>query len=63
MRLKTLLLAAASMLSLKGAPLDIGVMLPELKGLNQDGKVVEIKAADGHAWLLIFTYPKALTGG
>lgn len=45
------------------APLEIGGELPELKGKNQDGKEVVIKAADGHQWLLIFTYPKALTGG
>lgn len=36
---------------------------PELKGKNQDGKEIALKAADGDQWMVIFTYPKALTGG
>lgn len=43
--------------------LEIGDKLPELKGKNHLGKEVELKAASGNQWLLIFTYPKALTGG
>jgi len=63
MKLKTILLSLASMLSLTAAPLEVGGKLPELKGMNQEGKEVVIQAADGNQWLLIFTYPKALTGG
>lgn len=63
MKLKTLLLSVLSIFSLSAAPLEMGAKLPELKGKNQDGKEVTIKAADGHQWLVIFTYPKALTGG
>ncbi|MFT6178801.1 MAG: peroxiredoxin [Akkermansiaceae bacterium] len=63
MKLKTLLLSALSAASLTAAPLEIGGKLPELKGKNQDGKGVVLKAAGGNQWLLIFTYPKALTGG
>lgn len=63
MKLKGIFLSAMSMLSLTAAPLDLGSELPELKGVNQDGKEVLITAANGDEWLLIFTYPKALTGG
>ena len=52
-----------SMFSLSAAALEKGAKLPALKGVNQDGEDVPIQAADGHEWLLIFTYPKALTGG
>ncbi len=63
MKLKTMFVSFLSMLSLNAEPLKVGAKLPELKGKNQDGKEVAIKAADGHQWLVIFTYPKALTGG
>ena len=63
MKLKTLLFSALSIISLTAAPLEVGAKLPVLKGKNQDGKEVVVEAADGHVWLLIFTYPKALTGG
>ncbi len=63
MKLKTFIISAMSILSLTAAPLEVGAKLPELKGKNQDGREVTIKAADGHHWLVIFTYPKALTGG
>jgi peroxiredoxin len=52
-----------SMLSLNAGPLKVGAKLPELKGKTQDGKEIAIKAADGDQWMVIFTYPKALTGG
>lgn len=51
------------MVSVTAAPLEIGSSLPKLKGVNQDGKEVELKAAEGNPWLVIFTYPKAMTGG
>lgn len=63
MKLKALLVSALSMVSVMAAPLELGDALPKLKGKNQDGREVVIKAADGHQWLVIFTYPKALTGG
>ena len=63
MKFKPFIISAMSILSLTAAPLDIDAKLPELKGKNQDGKEVTIKAVDGHQWLVIFTYPKALTGG
>jgi len=63
MNIKAIILSAMSLLSLSAEPLKIGADLPELKGTNQDGKEIAIKAADEHQWLLIFTYPKALTGG
>ena len=52
-----------SMLSLNAEPLKVGAKLPELKGKNQDGNEIALKAADGDQWMVIFTYPKALTGG
>lgn len=63
MKIKSMLVSALSLASVTAEPLKIGADLPELKGLNQDGKEVAIKAAEGHNWLVIFTYPKALTGG
>ena len=63
MKFKTILLSALSLISLKAGAVELGGKLPELKGTNQDGKEVAIKAAEGNQWLLIFTYPKALTGG
>ena len=53
----------ASALALSAAPLKSGDGLPKLEGKNQDGKVVKLEAGKDHKWLLIFTYPKALTGG
>lgn len=58
-----MLASALSIASAAAEPLELGANLPELKGTNQDGKEVVIKAGEGHQWLVIFTYPKALTGG
>jgi peroxiredoxin len=63
MKIKTMFLTLLSGFSLNAEPMKVGTKLPELKGKNQDGKEVVIKAAEGHQWLVIFTYPKALTGG
>lgn len=48
---------------MSAASLTIGDDLPEMKGLNQDGKEVVVGPAEGNDWLVIYTYPKALTGG
>lgn len=63
MKLKALLAAVMSVFTFSASGLELGDKLPALKGKNQDGKEVLLKAAEGHQWLLIFTYPKALTGG
>ncbi len=63
MKLKSIFAWFASVLVLSAAPLKIGDGLPKLEGTNQDGKVVKLEGAKDHKWLLIFTYPKALTGG
>ncbi|MGC6465217.1 MAG: hypothetical protein ACON38_10380 [Akkermansiaceae bacterium] len=63
MKLKMLFAALLSFLPFMASGLEIGDKLPELKGKNHLGKEVELKAASGNQWLLIFTYPKALTGG
>ena len=63
MKIKMMFVSLLSVLSLSAEPLKVGAKLPELKGKNQDGKEVAMKAAEGHQWLVIFTYPKALTGG
>lgn len=52
-----------SVFTFSASALEIGDPLPEMKGKNQDGEEAVMKAADGNQWLLIFTYPKALTGG
>ncbi len=63
MKVKVLCAALMSGFSLMGEALEKGADLPRLEGVNQDGEEVVIEAAEGHEWLLIFTYPKALTGG
>ena len=63
MKFKALLTAVMSVFTFSASALEIGDKLPALKGKNQDGKEVVVKAAEGHEWMLIFTYPKALTGG
>ena len=63
MKLKALFTAIMSLFTMSVSALEIGDKLPELKGKNQDGKEVILKAAEGNQWVLIFTFPKALTGG
>lgn len=63
MKLKSIFVWLASALALSAAPLKFGDGLPKLEGKNQEGKVVKLEAGKDHKWLLIFTYPKALTGG
>ncbi len=63
MKLKSIFAWLASALVLTAAPLKTGDELPKLEGTNQDGKVVKLEAGKDHKWLLIFTYPKAMTGG
>jgi len=63
MKLKSIFVWLASALALSATPLKSGDGLPKLEGKNQDGKVVKLEAGKDHKWLLIFTYPKALTGG
>lgn len=63
MKLKILFAALLSLCPFSASGLEIGDKLPELKGKNHLGKEVELKAADGNQWVLIFSYPKALTGG
>jgi len=43
--------------------LEIGAKLPELTVTNQDGEKVPLTPADDNPLLLVFFYPKALTGG
>ncbi|YCM43091.1 peroxiredoxin [Verrucomicrobiaceae bacterium 227] len=63
MKFKAILAALMSVFTFSASGLEIGGKLPNLKGKNQDGKEVVLKAAEGDQWMLIFTYPKAMTGG
>lgn len=63
MKLKSIFVWLASALAFSAAPLKSGDGLPKLEGKNQNGKVVKLEVGKDHKWLLIFTYPKALTGG
>lgn len=63
MKLKSFLLYLVTLGLVSAAPLAIGDDLPEMKGVNQDGKEVAVEPAEGNDWLVIYTYPKALTGG
>ena len=63
MKLKVFWVTVFSVFSVLGGALEKGAELPLLMGVNQEGKEVVVQAAEGNEWLLIFTYPKALTGG
>lgn len=63
MKLKNILLSAVSLVSVNAQALEVGAALPDLKGKNQEGKEVVIKAAAGDDFVVIFTYPKAMTPG
>jgi len=63
MKFKALFAVIMSVFTFSASGLEVGDKLPALKGKNQDGKEGLLKAAEGHQWVLIFTYPKALTGG
>ncbi len=43
--------------------LELGAELPELQVTNQDGEKVPLAAAEGDQYVLVFFYPKAMTGG
>lgn len=55
------LLGGAALAS--AGPLKIGADLPDLRGKNQRGEEVVLKAKEGDTFLFIFTYPKAATPG
>ncbi len=63
MKFKNLFTFFLSAFSLQAAQLKIGALLPEVSGENQLGKVVKIESEKENEWLLVFFYPKALTGG
>ncbi len=63
MKFTTILSWLSSMFILTAAPLKTGDLLPDLEGTNQKGEVIKIAPKDGDEWLLIFSYPKALTPG
>ena len=62
-KLKVLFAALMSLFPFVSSGLEVGDAVPKLKGKNHLGKEVPLEASSGHQWLLIFTYPKALTGG
>lgn len=62
------LLMIASLLALLGlgaqaAPLEIGASIPEVTGIDQDGKPVSLKAVAAKGDVLVYFYPKADTPG
>ena len=63
MKLKILFVSFLAVLGLKAGELDLGARLPDVSGKNHLGEVVKIEAAEDDEWLLVFFYPKALTGG
>jgi len=63
MKLQTLFASFLAAFGLQAGELKLGSALPELKGKNHLGEVVKLEAGEGDEWLLLFFYPKALTGG
>ena len=52
-----------AMTGVASAELKKGVALPEVSAQNNLGETVKIQAAKGNDYLLVFFYPKAMTGG
>lgn len=63
MKLETIFASFLAAFGLQAAELDLGALLPDVSSKNHLGKVVKIGAAKENQWLLVFFYPKALTGG
>ncbi len=63
MKLKTILISLLATMGCHAKPLDLGAPLPAVSGENQAGETVKLIPAKDHQWLLVFFYPKALTGG
>ena len=63
MKLKSILFSLLATVGLHANPLGLGEPLPEVSGKNQAGEKVKLIPAKDHEWLLVFFYPKALTGG
>ncbi len=63
MKLTTLFSWLCTTLFSVGNVLEIGDPLPNLHGVNQKGEKLVIKSKKPDGWLLVFTYPKALTPG
>ena len=63
MKLETIFASFLAAFGLQAAELDLGALLPDVSSKIHLGKVVKIGAAKENQWLLVFFYPKALTGG
>lgn len=63
---RTLLLAAAVAAvvpALRAAEIDLGAALPAVTAVDQDGNPVDLAAAGGKGFTLVYFYPKAGTSG
>ncbi len=47
----------------KADELTVGAKLPNLSAVDQDGSTVDLAAAGGKGWTLVYFYPKADTSG
>ncbi|MGJ8697496.1 MAG: hypothetical protein ACSHYF_14360 [Verrucomicrobiaceae bacterium] len=63
MKWKITLASLMTILGLKAGELEMGAKVPEVSGTNHHGNEVQIAPAPEQEWLLVFFYPKALTGG
>jgi len=65
--MKTLLLILPLLswlgLGAHAAPLEIGARVPDVTGIDQDGKSVSLKEAASKGFVLVYFYPKADTPG
>ena len=65
--MKTLLMLASLFaffgLRAEGEPLAIGASMPDVAGIDQDGKAVALKEAAAKGYVLVYFYPKADTPG
>lgn len=52
-----------AMIGMASAVLKEGDVLPKIEAQNHLGKMVKIEPAKGSDYLLLFFYPKAMTGG
>lgn len=63
MKYKSLFAMAGALTGFASGELKLGASLPKVVASDHRGELVKIEPAEGADYLLVFFYPKALTGG
>ncbi|MEN8693298.1 MAG: hypothetical protein ACN4GG_03155 [Akkermansiaceae bacterium] len=62
-KLTSIFALISALTGLASGQLKIGAALPKVEAQSHLGKTVKIEAKKGDDYILVFFYPKALTGG